>query len=180
MESTFALGAHDAQLWTRDRARKIRGEIEKVLETLAAGDTLVIDAKGVEVFDYSFANELFGKILLSAPRDYPGRFVIIENLTKYTEENLAKALEGMGIAMIRRKGKNLSLLGKVHPADEATFSAIRSAGEAPSASQLAETLKVNINAINERLTKLTNLGVVRRQKTVSAAGREQYAYRVLE
>jgi len=176
MDKNFSLGTYGPQLWTREMAKDIRGEVESVLGALATGDTLVIDAKGVEVFDYSFANELFGKILLGATREYPGRFLIVENLTKYTEENLAKALEGMGIVMIQRKGKGLSLLGKVHPADEATFSALHSAGKPLLASQLAKVLKININAMNERLTKLTNLGVIRREKATSPAGRELYAY----
>ena len=66
---------------------------------------VVIDAKGVEVFDYSFANELFGKTLLSLSNEYSGRFVIVENLTTYTTENLTKALEGLNLAMIQAKGK---------------------------------------------------------------------------
>jgi predicted transcriptional regulator len=85
----------------------------------------------------------------------------------------------MGIVTIQRKGRKLNLLGKVHPADETTFSALYNTGKPLSASQLAKTLKININAMNERLTKLTSLGVVRREKTSSQAGREQYVYHIL-
>jgi predicted transcriptional regulator len=177
MEQTFGLreaAGGSSQLWTRELARKVRGRLERDLEHSAPGDAVVIDAKGVEVFDYSFANELFGKILIGLPNDYPGRFVIVTNLTTYTRENLAKALEGLGLAMIERKGRSLALLGKLHSADEQTFAAIAKAKTPLTAAMLAEQLNVNLTAMNERLTKLSRLALVRRVKTISAAGREHY------
>jgi len=72
------------------------------------------------------------------------------------------------------------LLGKVHPADRATFATIIAAGEAVSAGALSKTLDVNLTAMNERLSKLTGLGIVRREKVPSAAGRERYVYLVLK
>ncbi|RJR45238.1 MAG: hypothetical protein C4576_12370 [Desulfobacteraceae bacterium] len=152
--------------------------IASTLEEMEPGDALVIDAKGVEVFDYSFANELFGKTMLRIPDEYPGRFVIIENLTTYTRENLIKALESMNLAMIERKDRTLRLIGKVHPADEKTFTAIVGAGKPKTAAFLSDKLKVNLTAMNERLSKLVSLGLVRREKGTSQAGREQYEYMV--
>jgi predicted transcriptional regulator len=179
MESTFTLNKYGAQLWTREKAKAIRQDAEKALDDLNASDVLVIDLKGVEVFDFSFANELFCRLALNLPRDYPGRFVTVENLTGYAEENLQKALEAVGVAMIKRKGQTLSLLGKIHPADESTFSAIRKHKKQVTAVDLAEKLQVNLTAMNERLSKLTSMGLVRREKVASPAGREQYVYSVL-
>lgn len=180
MEQRFHLGQYGGQLWTREKAREVRGALTPLLEELRAGDVLVVDTKGVEVFDYSFANEFFGKIALALPREYPGRFAIVENLSRYTRENLDKALEGMGLVMIERKGGTLGLIGKIHPTDEKTFSAMVQAGRPVTASELKDKLKVNLNAMNERLSKLVDLGLVRREKGTSPAGREQYEYRVLE
>jgi hypothetical protein len=160
-------------------ARTIRASILAIIDELSAGDVMVIDAKGVEVFDFSFANELFGKLLLALPSEYPGRFLVVEHLTEYTKENLTKALESLGLVIIERKGKKLELLGKVHPSDRQTFKAISEAKKPVTASGLKETLGINLNAMNERLTKLTNLGLIRREKTVSGAGREQFEYRVI-
>jgi len=179
MEERIQLGQYGPQLWTRERAREIRNAVAKTLESLGPGDVLIMDAKGVEVFDYSFANELFGKTLLSLPHEYPGRFFIVENLTKYTRENLSKALEGMGLMMIEKKEKKLNLLGKVNPIDEQTFLAIARPKKPMTATELKEELNINLNAANERLSKLTSLGLARRQNSVSAAGREQYEYSVL-
>jgi hypothetical protein len=149
-----------------------------VLETLAVGDVLVMDLAGVEVFDLSFAEELFGKTLLTLGAEYPGRFLIVENLTECTNENLSKGLEGLNLAMIERVTGKLNLLGKVHSADQETFTAVV-AGGVVSASTLSSKLNVNLTAMNERLSKLTNLALVRREKGSSASGREQYVYKVM-
>jgi hypothetical protein len=174
MEKRIALeGPH---LWTRELAREMRKPVMQLLEELAAGDTLVIDLAAVEVFDYSFANEFFGKTLLSVAAEYAGRFVIVENLSTYTRENLTKAMESLGLIILERKGGRLTLLGKVHQADEETFSAIRKLDHAVSAMTLSKQLGINLTAVNERLTKLGKLGLVNRQRSVSKAGREQYEY----
>jgi len=140
---------------------------------------LVIDAAGVEVFDLSFANELFGKTVSSLATEHPGRFVIVENLSEYASENLSTALDSLNLIMTERKQGDLGLLGKVHPADDATFAEIVRSGQAVTAGTLSKKLQVNLTAMNERLSKLTGLGLVRREKGSSASGREQYVYRVL-
>jgi hypothetical protein len=179
MEKRFLLREYGKQLWTREKAREIRPQLQGMLQGLNAGETLVIDVKGVEVFDYSFANEFFAKTLLSLPVDYPGSFLVVENLSTYTRENLEKTLESVGLVMIERKGKTLYLLGKLHPADQMTFDAIVRAKEPITAAELSSQLDVHLTAMNERLTKLTKLGLVRREKGTSPAGREQYLYAVL-
>jgi hypothetical protein len=179
MEKRLKLAEFGSQLWTKEKARRIRSRVEAILTTLEAGDMLVIDAAAVEAFDFSFATELFGKTLMTLTVESPGRFLIVENLNECTEENLKQALESLNVAMIERKETNLSLLGKAHLADRDTFAAIVNAGEAVSAGALSRKLEVNLTAMNERLSKLTSMGIVRREKGSSATGREQYVYRVL-
>ena len=173
------LSQYGPQLWSKEKARQIRSRVAAILNTLETGDVLVIDAAAVEAFDFSFASELFGKTLMTLAVECPGRFLIVENLNECTEENLNQALESLNVAMIERRETNLSLLGKVHPADQETFTAIVKAGEAVSAGALSRNLEVNLTAMNERLSKLTSIGIVRREKGSSATGREQYVYRVL-
>jgi hypothetical protein len=179
MEHRLKLNTYGERLWTRDLARAIRVQVQERLEDLQPGDVLVLDTQGVEVFDYSFADELFGRTLLTLPHEYPGRFVIVEGLTTYTTENLAKALEALGLMMIERQEGRLQLLGKVHPAHQDTFAAIVQ-GQAPvTSSALARQLRVNLKAMNERLAKLTACGVIRRETSRSPVGREHYQYHVL-
>lgn len=179
MEKKFALKEFGTQLWTREKARPIRSRLVDALELLRAGDVLAVDASGVDVFDFSFAAELFGKALSRLGVDYPGRFVIVQGLTESARENLNQALEASNLIMIERHGNELRLLGKVHPTDQDTFKAILGAGEAVSAAALGKKLDVTMTAMNERLSKLHNLGVIRREKSSSASGREQYVYKVM-
>lgn len=178
MDIRLCLVEFGEHLWTRERARAPRERVESMLEEAQPGDTVVIDAKGVEVFDYSFANELFGKTLLRLPKEHPGRFLLVEHLTKYTHENLAKALESLNLMMIAREGRRLKLIGKLHPTDAETFDAIDAAKEPVTATVLKDRLGINLTAVNERLHKLTGMGIVRREKGRSSVGREVYSYSV--
>jgi hypothetical protein len=179
MEKRLKLSQFGSHLWTKEKARQIRSRVGKVLATLEAGDVLVIDAGAVEAFDFSFAAELFAKTLMTLSVESPGRFLIVENLNECTGENLNQALESNNVAVIERREMKLSLLGKVHPADRETFAAILDAGAVVSAGALSRHLVVSLTAMNERLSKLTSMGIVRREKASSATGREQYVYRVL-
>ena len=178
METRIELAAicESKFLWTRELARKVRAQIAPQIEELQPGDVLVIDAKGVEVFDYSFANEFFGKTILSLPVEHSGSFLIVENLSRYAQENLEKALESLGLLTIERNNGQLRLIGKVHPADIQTFELIYQSIGPITSSAIKDRLGIGINAVNERLSKLAQMGVVRRKTSISLAGRGQYEY----
>jgi hypothetical protein len=110
MEKRFGLKKFGNQLWTRETARPIRTRLSDMLETMRVGDVLVVDMSGVDIFDFSFASELFGKALSRLGVDYPGRFVITEGLTESARENLNQALEVSNLIMIERQGHELRLL----------------------------------------------------------------------
>lgn len=180
MEKRLALAKEGKHLWTREPARRILAEVEESLAELDPGDVLVLDLKGVEVFDFSFANELFGKAMMRLPNEAAGRFLVVENVGSYARENLQQALEKLKLIMIERKGGKPDLLGRVGPADKQTLLAIWKKGEGATAPLLQKPLNVeSLTAMNERLSKLVRLGLVRREAITSQAGREQYQYRVL-
>lgn len=179
MDKLFALSQYGNHLWTRTLAQKIRLDIEELLWSIDIGTAVVIDAEGVEVFDYSFANEFFAKLMHRLPVEFPGRFVVVSHLTPYARENLEQALESLNLLMIERHGTSVQLLGKTHPTDIDTFNAIWKAKGAVTVAELSNQLGLSATAINERVSKLTRLGVVRREKAVSDAGRGQFEYRVL-
>lgn len=179
MRIAFTLRQFGSHLWTREKARPIRSRLSDLLESLKAGDVLVVDASGVEAFDFSFASELFTKALSTLGVEYPGRFIVVEGLSDCTRENLSKALEDKNLIMIENRADCATLLGKVHPADQVTFEAIVASKQAVSAGTLSQKLDVNLTAMNERLSKLSGMGIVRREKSSSASGREQYVYNVM-
>jgi predicted transcriptional regulator len=81
--------------------------------------------------------------------------------------------------MIERKQTRAKLIGKLHPTEDETSDAIRKSRTPVSVAVLSERLGVVITAMNERVGKLVERGLARREKAQSAAGREQYVYRVL-
>ena len=176
MSNRYELRQYGAQLWTRELAKQIRDEVEEKLEALQPGETLVIDASGVEVFDFSFANELFGRLIHTMPTAFPGCFLVVEGLKPYARENLEKALESIGLAIVERRQRKMTIIGKAGPTDEETFEVVAKARKPISAAELAARLDVNATAMNERLSKLVRLGLIHRSRAASPAGREQYAY----
>jgi hypothetical protein len=180
MKKIFKLNKYKRkQLWTREFARQIRDELNVILNEINTGDTLIIDAKDIEVFDYSFANELFGKTLISLSTENVGKFLVVENLTDYCRENLSKALESLNLIVIEKIDAKYRLLGNVHPADQETFEQFLKANKPLTANDLRENLGINITAANERLSKLIKLAIIRRENVVSKAGRQQFQYLTL-
>ena len=167
---------YDSQLWTRLMATEPRKELNGLLSEAGPGGVVVVDLKGVETFDFSFANEFFGKSALSLSKEHPERFLIVENLTEYTRENLNETLEGLKTAMIERRDGELEILGKIHPAYLETFSLIAGSSEPMTAGEVGENMQINITAANERLTRLVGLGLIRREKGTSDTGRELFRY----
>jgi len=70
------------------------------------------------------------------------------------------------------------LIGKAHPADVETFNALSQLRRPTTAAALADMFRVNLTAMHERLNKLVEAGVMRREASTSAAGRVQYLYSV--
>lgn len=175
-ETRLRLRKYGPRLWTREKAKSIRADAELRLEALPALSTLVIDGADVEVFDFSFANELFGRLILSLPTLEPARFIVVEHLEPYARENLDKALLLLNLAIVERRNGRANLLGKVGSADVKTFANLVASRGPATAVQLAERLETSLTAMNERLAKLTKLGVVTRVRAEEPSGREPYAY----
>jgi hypothetical protein len=164
-------------LWTRTKGEEIREILFAFIRENRSGDTIVIDSTGIDVFDISFASEFFAKTLLSMPIQFPERYVVVENLTEFTRENLVSALEKTDLVLVELQNNNeLELLGKYHQVDKETFLAINRHQQPITAFDLKDELGIKLQAMNERLNKLTEMRIIRRSKSVSAAGREQYVY----
>lgn len=176
METRFELGRERDHLWTRALGKQLRVALEDHLANAATGDVVVVDLAGVQAFDYSFANEFFGRSVMTLSREYPGRFLVVEHMEEDTREDLEQALKSLGLIMVAREHGQLGLIGRVHPVDAQTFAAIIELGEPATAVTLKDRLSINLTTMNERLSKLTEAGVVRRERVVSPVGREQFQY----
>ncbi len=69
-------------LWTRGSAIPLREKAENILSDLSNEGVLWIDLENIEAFDYSFASEFFGKLIINTQSFNKNKFIILDNLSK--------------------------------------------------------------------------------------------------
>lgn len=160
---------------TRGTGRKVREALAGVLEGLPLGGVLYVDTRGVDLMDYSFADEVLG-ILVSrvASGEYGERRVALVEEDRELLENMEASLRQRGLAMIRvdEVGGEPGIVGDVPEHLEDTLRAINASGPISNA-DLAAKLGLNHTAMNNRATRLLKLGLIQRRKDSAA---RQYTY----
>src|SRR3712207_2304574 len=116
---------------TRGTGRRVREALAETLEGLPSGGVLYVDTRGVELMDYSFADEALG-ILVSrvAAGEYGDRHVVLVEEDRELLENVEASLRQRGLAMIRvdEVGESPRLVGEVPEHLIETLQAIYDAG----------------------------------------------------
>jgi len=171
-------GAGGKLMVTRGTGRRVREALGEVLESLAGGGVLYVDVRGVELMDYSFADEALG-ILASrvAAGEYGDRRVVLVEEDRELLENIEASLRQRSLAMVRvdEPGASPEIVGEVPEHLVETLQAIYDAGSISNA-DLAARLGVNHTACNNRATRLFKLGLIHRRKNTAAPGGRQYSY----
>lgn len=182
-----SLGEFGPFLAMRPHGRIVQEKIDARLRALPVGGVLVLDFNGVEMMDYSFADEALGTIYsrMSA-KEYPDRHLIIET----RDDELCEALlENVEVALNRREVAALI----VPQSAKKSADKWRVLGELPShlvdtlravmdkncitVRDLAEALKLDsATACNNRIAKLYQMHLVRREASVVPEGGRQYCY----
>ncbi|WP_219975915.1 winged helix-turn-helix transcriptional regulator [Rubrobacter xylanophilus] len=160
---------------TRRAGREVREALEEALAGLPKGGVLYVDTRGVEMMDYSFADEALG-ILVSrvAAGEHGDRKVVLVEEDRDLLENVEASLRQRGLAMIRvpEPGGEPSVIGGIKDHLLETLQVIHSAGSITTA-ELAKRLGLNHTACNNRATNLFRLGLVGRRPGHSG---RQYVY----
>ena len=163
---------------TRSTGRAVREALEETLAALPKGGTLYVDTRGVELMDYSFADEALG-ILASrvASGEYGDRHLVLVEEDRDLLENVEASLRQRSLAMIRvdEIGAEPSIVGEVPDHLVATLQAIYDSGSITNAA-LATKLGLNHTACNNRATRLAKLGLIHRRIETAAPGGRQYTY----
>src|SRR5918998_3654747 len=163
---------------TRGTGRRVREALGGVLEGLPGDGVLFVDTRGVELMDYSFADEALG-ILASrvAAGEYGERHVVLVEEDRDLLENVEASLMQRSLAMIRvdEVGAEPAIVGKVPDHLVDTLQAIYDAGSITNTA-LAQKLGLNNTACNNRATRLAKLGLIHRRTETAAPGGRQYAY----
>jgi len=163
---------------TRSTGRAVREALEETLGELPKGGTLYVDTRGVELMDYSFADEALG-ILASrvASGEYGDRHLVLVEEDRDLLENVEASLRQRSLAMIRvdQVGGEPSIVGEVPEHLVATLQTIYDSGSITNAA-LAAKLGLNHTACNNRATRLAKLGLIHRRIETAAPGGRQYTY----
>ncbi len=163
---------------TRRTGRAVRAALEEALIGLPKGGTLYVDTRGVELMDYSFADEALG-ILASrvASGEYGERHLVLVEEDRDLLENVEASLMQRSLAMIRvdEVGAEPAIVGRVPDHLVDTLQAIYDAGSITNTA-LAAKLGLNNTACNNRATRLAKLGLIHRKTETAAPGGRQYAY----
>ncbi len=163
---------------TRRTGRAVREALEEALVELPRGGILYVDTRGVELMDYSFADEALGILASrSASGEYEGRHLILVEEDRDLLENVEASLRQRSLAMIRvdEIGAEPGIVGKVPDHLVETLQAIYDAGSITNAA-LATRLGLNHTACNNRATRLAKLGLIHRRTETAAPGGRQYTY----
>lgn len=168
--------AGKSRLWGHEIGRRLRSEVEAQLDALPPGGVQVIDLKGVEVFDFSFASEFLARLYASLATVYPGRALVLASPSDYVKVNLDAALKSLDqLALVKQSAKRWDVIGKVADTDRETLQALASKKRA-TAPELAESLNIKLTACNQRLRKLSDAGAILRTRFSSTSGGDQYLY----
>ena len=163
---------------TRGTGRRVREALVEALEALPSGGVLYVDTRGVELMDYSFADEALG-ILVSrvAAGEYGDRHVVLIEEDRELLENVEASLRQRGLAMIRVEEPVAApgIVGEVPEHLVETLREIYGAGSISNA-DLATKLGINHTACNNRATRLLKLGLIHRRRNTTAPGGRQYSY----
>ena len=160
---------------TRGTGRKVREALAEALEGLPRGGVLYVDTRGVELMDYSFADEALGILVTRvASGEYGERRVALVEEDRELLENVDASLRQRGLAMIRvdEVGGEPGIVGDVPEHLVETLRAIHASGPISNA-DLAAKLGLNHTAMNNRATRLLKLGLIQRRRNSAA---RQYTY----
>jgi hypothetical protein len=165
---------------TRQAGRRVREALAELLEALPKGGALYVDTRGVDLMDYSFADEALG-ILASRMTggEYGERHLVLIEEERDLLENVEASMRQRGLAVIRLDSPDTSqtpgIVGEVPEHLLETLQTIQEAGSITNA-DLAKKLGLNHTACNNRGTKLAKLGLIHRRMQTAAPGGRQYTY----
>jgi hypothetical protein len=187
-----SLGEFGSMLAMRPQGRRVQESLDARLRALPPGGVLIVDFDGVEMMDYSFADEALGTIYSRmAAKEYPDRHLVLEA----REDEAGQALlENIEVALNRREVAALVLAeNSAKNGVLVSRDAWRIVGELPG--HLVDTLRAvmekgqvtvrelaamlgldSATACNNRIAKLYQLHLVKREATVVPEGGRQYSY----
>lgn len=102
-----SLGEFGPYLAMRPLGRQVQDALDAALRALPAGGVLAVDFEGVEMMDYSFADEALGTIYSRmSSKEYPDRYMVLLVKDDPTSQAL---LENVEVALVQRDAAAISV-----------------------------------------------------------------------
>lgn len=196
-----SLGEFGPYLAMRPLGRQVQEALDSTLRDLAPGGVLALDFDGVEMMDYSFADEAIGTIFSRmSGKEYPDRYMVL--LVK--DDPVSHALlENVEVALAQREAAAIvvpvddlgelrrtladpnadgdaqidwRVIGKLPDHLVETLDAVMKRGTA-TVRDVVEALSLeSVTACNNRIARLHQLRLVRRKAAIVPEGGRLYCY----
>ncbi len=196
-----SLGEFGPYLAMRPLGRQVQESLDSTLRDLAPGGVLALDFEGVEMMDYSFADEAIGTIFSRmSGKEYPDRYMVL--LVK--DDPVSQALlENVEVALAQREAAAIvvpvddlgelrrtladpnadgdaqidwRVIGKLPEHLVETLDAVMKRGSA-TVRDVVEALSLeSVTACNNRIARLHQLRLVRRKAAIVPEGGRLYCY----
>lgn len=201
-----SLGEFGPYLAMRPLGRQVQDALDEALRALPAGGVLAVDFEGVQMMDFSFADEALGTIYSRmGTKEYPERYMVL----LVEDDPVSQALlENIEVALAQRESAAITLATADLPALTEAIALVLSgkeplAGHRPRAwkvigklpEHLIETLGAvmecgsatvrevvemlgldSVTACNNRIARLHQLRLVRRKAAIVPEGGRLYCY----
>ena len=158
---------------------RLRDEVQRRLDGESADIILPLDFSKVRVIDFSFTDEMLGRIIRRISiGEIAGKYIVLESLSDSLRENINMALKERELACVYVKpNSEIEILGKISEELGKTYYAAVNKGKITSKDVLELDNMDNISAASNRLTKLRELGLLTKtnDEVVNGGGR-QYVY----
>jgi hypothetical protein len=174
----YRVGRGGSILVTRGAGKTTRTEIINALASCRDG-VLHLDFGGVDIIDYSFADEAIAKTISRLLTGEMGdKCIVLTNLNPAWDENIDVALKQRQIAVVTGSTAVWGVLGtlKDHLRQTLAFVIRR---QLVTARELAQENGLNVSAANNRLAELWRQKLIRRSESIPPGGGRQYIYRSL-
>ncbi len=167
----------------RETGKQVREQVLEQLEKHQVDIILPLDFQGVRFVDFSFADEMLGKLVRRImSRELGERYIVLQSLNESLKENIDVALRERELACIYVDERGQSeILGKLSEVLKETYFVVVGKGKITARDLVRHFGNLEISAASNRLTRLEEVGLLCKTKDeiVNGGGR-QYVYEAIK
>ncbi len=163
-------------LVTRKLGEKVRSALSALLDQRREPAVLELDFTGVAIVDYSFADEVIVRSLVSMlAKSHGEKYLVLQGLNPDLGENVAVSLQQRGYGLMVQDGDTWQIIGSSKDHLQQALVMINQRG-CITARDLADDQGLAINTASNRLMDLYRAGLAHRSEKALPGGGKQFVY----